>query len=169
MGAFLSLSTSASALTGPSDTPPPPLRSAPLPPEGRETRRRTGLFKPSLPFIHSTFLHALCLLYTLARATVFCVAQRPDNDGGTLCKIFNVLPFRPSPHYFLRRPSRTLRNSFLSRIPYVSLASFSFSFFFFTPFSCESTFFRVQRSFRLFSRCEYLLIVADLKSNKVYR
>lgn len=103
---------------------PPPLPSAP--PAGRETRRRAGLFMPSLPFIHSIFLHALCLLYTLARATVFCFAQRPDNDGGTLCKIFNVLPFRPSPLHFLRGPLWTLLNSFPSRIPYVSLASFLF-------------------------------------------
>lgn len=120
MGAFLSLSTYASTFTV-----PPTLSPSSLLPEGKGTRRRTGLFRPSLPFIHSIFLHALCLLYIRWRAPPFFVfAQRPDNDGGTLCKIFNVLPFRPSLLYFLRRPSRTLRNSFLSRIPHVSLASF---------------------------------------------
>lgn len=63
----------------------------------RETQRDERVYSSSrLPFIHSIFLHALCLLYTLARATVFCVAQRPNNDGGTLCKLFNVPPFHPS-------------------------------------------------------------------------
>lgn len=60
------------------------------------TARRTGLFKLSAALYSLHFLHALCLLYTLARATVFCVAQRPNNDGGTLCKLFNVPPFYPS-------------------------------------------------------------------------
>jgi len=128
MGAFLSLSTSASTFMV-----PPTLSASPLLHEGRETRRRTGLFKLSLPFIHFIFLHALCLLYTLARATVFCVAQRPDNDGGTLCKIFNVLPFRlpftsfGEPHGLFAIPS------------FHAFLSFSRSFLF-TPFSCESMF-----------------------------
>lgn len=32
-------------------------------------------FRLPLPFIHSIFLHAPCLLYTLARATVLCVTK----------------------------------------------------------------------------------------------
>lgn len=61
---------------------------------GERETRRTGLFKLSrLFFIHSIFLHALCLLYTLARATVFCVAQ---NQTMTAARCVSSLMFYPS-------------------------------------------------------------------------
>jgi len=158
-GAFLSLSTSASTsygLRGQSVDPFPlilasfpadPSTSSPMPfPFARpdETRnRRADLFKhPLLPFIHTTFLRPLCLLYTLARATAFFslflffsplflsfflsfflrVVQKPDNDGGTLCKMFNVPPF----HLSSSLPSEV---SDLSAILFFS-AHFSQSFVF---------------------------------------
>lgn len=101
MGAFLSLSTAAPISANadpPKRSPFASLSSHHSTAGGKgDTARRTGLFKLSaaLYSLHF-FLHALCLLYTLARATVFCIAQRPNNDGGTLCKLFNVLPFHPS-------------------------------------------------------------------------
>lgn len=103
MEAFLSLSTT-TPMSPPN--PDPPKNALPLLLSSHlftcrgkgNTARRNGFIQPRLPFIHSPFFFSTLYVYYIRwRAPPrFCDAQRPNNGGGTLCKLFNVPPFYPS-------------------------------------------------------------------------
>lgn len=95
-GAFLSLLTSALSFANPG-TPTASLPPSPSPPSSylsREGKHRDErIYSASL--VHSIFC-TLYVYYTRWRAPPLCVAQRPDNDGGALCKVLNIPPFLSS-------------------------------------------------------------------------